>query len=264
MHRTIFTAVRKWRTLGTMRRVQRTSVPLLIAHRGASADAPENTLAAFRLAIEQRADGLECDLRMSKDGTIVISHDDTLERTHGVKLRVCEATAAALARYDVPTLIETLATVRGKLSPINLELKEPIPPQALADAIGTDSEGIILSSFQTPIIAETRAALPNLPFWLLTMQGTNTAITQAEELGCVGIHVWHRTATPRFIAHATRADFPVYIWTLDDTRRAGILAGRGIAGITTNVPGQMRAFFDASTANVSPPRHQEHQGHKGK
>jgi glycerophosphoryl diester phosphodiesterase len=229
-----------------MRRVQRSSVPLLIAHRGASIDAPENTLAAFRLAIEQRADGLECDLRMSKDGVIVICHDDSLKRTHGIKLAINEATATVLARYDVPTLAETLATVRGKLAPINLELKEPIPPQTLADAIGADSEGIILSSFEQQIIAETRAALPHLPFWLLTLQGTNTVIADAAALGCVGIHVWHRTATPRFIAHAMRAGFPVYIWTLDDTRRAGILAGRGIAGITTNVPGQMRAFFDAS------------------
>lgn len=246
MRQITFTAMRKWRTLGIMRRVQRSSIPLLIAHRGASIDAPENTLAAFRLAIEQRADGLECDLRMSKDGVIVICHDDSLKRTHDVKLRINEATAAELARYDVPTLAETLATVRGKLSSINLELKEPIPPQTLAETIGTDTEGIILSSFDEHIIADTRAALPNLPFWLLTMQGTNTAIAQAEELGCVGIHVWHRTATPRFIAHAMRAELPVYIFTLDDTRRAGILAGRGIAGITTNVPGNMRAFFDAS------------------
>src|SRR4051794_14509588 len=100
----IFTAARKWRTLRTMRRVQRSSVPLLIAHRGASVDAPENTLAAFRLAIEQGADGLECDLRMSKDGVIVISHDDTLERTHDVDHRICDLTAAELAEYDVPTL----------------------------------------------------------------------------------------------------------------------------------------------------------------
>ena len=77
-----------------------------------------------------------------------------------------------------------------------------------------------------PGIAGTRAALPDLPFWLLTMQGTNTAIARAQELGCIGIHVWHHTATPRFIAHAMRANLPVYIWTLDDTRRAGILLMR--------------------------------------
>lgn len=94
MRRSIFTAMRKWRTLGTMRRVQRSSVPLLIAHRGASHDAPENTLAAFRLAIAQRADGLECDLRMSKDGVVVISHDGSLERTHGDPRHLCELTAA--------------------------------------------------------------------------------------------------------------------------------------------------------------------------
>lgn len=216
---------------------------MIIAHRGASADARENTIAAFRLAIAQGADGLECDLRMSADGQIVISHDDSLNRTHGLPIRIAEATAAELAVYDVPTLAETLATVRGHLPLINLELKEPIVPETLDATIGAEADGIVLSSFDTRIIADTRAALPRLPFWLLTLQGTNTAIAEARELGCVGIHVWHRTATPRFIAHAGRAGFPVYVWTLDDLRRAGILAGRGIAGITTNAPGRMRALF---------------------
>lgn len=229
-----------------MRRVQRGSVPVILAHRGASADAPENTLAAFRLAITQRADGLECDVRMSADGVPVISHDDSLARTRSVTLRIADATAATLAAYDVPTLAETLATVRGRLAPINLELKEAVPPQALMDTIGADTENIVLSSFDTGIIAATRAALPDLPFWLLTTQGTTVAIEQARALGCVGIHCLHRTATPRFIAHAARAGFPVYVWTLDDERRAGILAGRGIAGITTNTPGLLRAFFDAA------------------
>lgn len=226
--------------------MQRSSVPVILAHRGASADAPENTLAAFRLAIAQRADGLECDVRMSADGVPVISHDAALDRTHDIARRIADVPAAALAAYDVPTLVETLATVRGHLSPINLELKEPVPPQALADAIGADTADIVLSSFDTAIISATRAALPDLPFWLLTTQGTNTAIDQARALGCVGIHCLHRTATPRFIAHAARAGFPVYVWTLDDARRAGILAGRGVAGITTNRPGALRAFFDSA------------------
>ncbi len=239
----IFTTTGKWHTLHAMRRVQRTSAPLIIAHRGASADAPENTLAAFRLAIVQGADGLECDLRMSADGVIVISHDDTLARMHDRPLRIGDATAAELAACTVPTLADTLTTVRGKLTLINLELKESIPPDILAATIGADRDGIILSSFDTEIIKATRTALPELPFWLLTIQGTNTAIAEARRLGCVGIHVWHRTATPRFIAHAGRAGFPVYVWTLDDVRRAGILAGRGIAGITTNAPGQLRALF---------------------
>src|SRR5437868_15165326 len=115
----IFTSVGKWRTLHAMRRVQRSSAPLIIAHRGASEDAPENTLAAFRLAITQRADGLECDLRMSADGQIVISHDDSLKRTHNNPLRIADATTAELAAFDVPTLAETLATVRGKPPAIN-------------------------------------------------------------------------------------------------------------------------------------------------
>ncbi|MDQ2784391.1 MAG: glycerophosphodiester phosphodiesterase, partial [Chloroflexota bacterium] len=117
-------------------------MPLIIAHRGASADAPENTLAAFRLAIAQGADGLECDLRMSADGIIVISHDDSLRRTQEHPVRIAETTAAALAAYAVPTLAETLATVRGKLPLINLELKEPIPPETLAATIGARTDDI--------------------------------------------------------------------------------------------------------------------------
>lgn len=229
-----------------MRRIQRTSVPLIIAHRGASADAPENTLAAFRLAIAQGADGLECDLRMSADGEIVISHDDSLRRTREHPVRIAAETAVALAAYDVPTLAETLATVRGTLPLINLELKEPIPPDTLAASIGTWTDDIILSSFDTEIIEATRAALPHVPFWLLTRHGTNVAIAEAQRLGCVGINVWHQTATPRFIAHADRAGLPVSVWTLDDLRRAGILAGRGIAGITTNAPGKLRTLFPAA------------------
>jgi glycerophosphoryl diester phosphodiesterase len=246
-----FTSVGKWYTLHAMRRIQRTSAPLIIAHRGASADAPENTLAAFRLAIAQGADGLECDLRMSADGVIVISHDDSLHRTHEHPIHIAEATAAQLATHGVPTLAETLDTVRGHLPLINLELKEPIPPDTLDATIGAQAAGIILSSFDTTIIAATRAALPRLPFWLLTLQGTNMAIATARELGCVGIHVWHRAATPRFIAHAGRAGLPVYVWTLDDLRRAGILAGRGIAGITTNAPGKLRALFPAAPQAIT-------------
>lgn len=233
-----------------MKRVQRTSAPLIIAHRGASVDAPENTLAAFRLAIAQGADGLECDLRMSADGQIVISHDDSLHRTHERPLRIADATAAALAACDVPTLTDTFATVRGQLPLINLELKEPIPPAVLDATIGAERKGIVLSSFDTTIIADTRAALPHLPFWLLTTHGTNSAIAQASALGCIGIHVWHRSATPRFIAHAGRAGFPIYVWTLDDLRRAGILAGRGVAGITTNTPGPMRALFASAPSGA--------------
>lgn len=246
-----FTSAGKWYTLHAMRRIQRTSAPLIIAHRGASADAPENTLVAFRLAIAQGADGLECDLRMSADGAIVISHDDSLRRTHEHPLRIAEMTAAALAVYDVPTLAETLATVRGKLPLINLELKEPIPPDTLAATIGARTDDIILSSFDTDIIQATRAALPQLPFWLLTRQGTNVAIADAQRLGCVGINVLHQTATPRFIAHARRAGFPISVWTLDDPRRAGILAGRGIAGITTNAPGKLRALFTIIPSNAA-------------
>src|SRR5262245_12288077 len=112
------------------------SFPVIVAHRGASADAPENTVAAFKLGFEQGADYAETDLRLSKDGQIVLIHDDNTKRTAGLDKKVREQTLEELRRLDagsfkgekwkgepIPTLEEGLATVpKGK--GIFLELKD--------------------------------------------------------------------------------------------------------------------------------------------
>ncbi len=226
-----------------MKRVLHTSIPKIIAHRGASSDSPENSLSAFRLAIVQQADGVECDLRVSADGVVVLSHDDTLKRTHDVPRAIREMTAIELAGYGVPTLSAMLAVVRGVVPLINLELKEAIPIPLLAQTIGEDTRGIVFSSFSRDILAALQEGLPDIPRWCLAVHGTDATLRDASELGCTALHTWHHTTTPRFIAHATRAGYPVYVWTLDDPRRASVLAGRGVAGITTNVPALIRAVF---------------------
>lgn len=214
---------------------------LVIAHRGASADAPENSLAAFRLAIEQGADGIECDLRVSGDGVIVLSHDDTLARTHRVPLRVGETPAATLAAHGVPALAELLALVRGRGLLLNLELKEVVPPALLAEVIGSDTAGVVFSSFGAEIVAQTRAALPQIPCAWLSVRGGAATIREARRLGCMALHTWHRAATPRYCAQAAEANLPLRVWTLDDPRRACLLAARGVAAIITNRPAFIRA-----------------------
>lgn len=214
---------------------------LVIAHQGASADAPENSLAAFRLALAQGADGIECDLRVSGDGAVVLSHDDTLARTHGVPLRVGETPAAMLATHGVPTLAELLALVQGRGLHLNLELKEAVPPALLAEAIGPNTDGVVFSSFYAAIVEQTRAALPQIPCGWLSMRGGAAAIREARRLGCAALHTWHRAATPRYCAQVAEAGLPLRVWTLDDPRRARLLAARGVSAIITNRPAYIRA-----------------------
>ena len=107
--------------------------PKIIAHRGASGHAPENTMAAFRLAMEQHADGIELDVMLSKDGHVVVIHDATVNRTTNGTGRVSALTLAELQTLDagngehIPTLEEVLETF-GDQWVINVELKNHIAP----------------------------------------------------------------------------------------------------------------------------------------
>src|SRR3990170_7761080 len=118
-----------------------TARPLIFAHRGASAYAPENTLAAFRLALDQGADGIELDAKLSADGEIVVIHDQTVDRTTPRKGRVDQLTLSELRKLDagswkgdvfsgekIPALAEVFSAVGGKLK-INVELTNYSSPQ---------------------------------------------------------------------------------------------------------------------------------------
>jgi len=224
----------------------------IIAHRGASADAPENSLTAFRLAVSQGADGVECDLRLSADGVIVLSHDDVLTRSRGITIKTNETTAADLAAHDVPTLAAMLAAIRGHVSIINLELKEAVPPDLLAAAISSERDGIVLSCFDTRIVAQMRDALPQLPFWYLSSADTAETVRDAVRLGCVAMHTQHEAATPHYCALAASAGLPVYVWTLNDPDRARLLASYGVTGITTDTPARIKAAVTAVYDDESP------------
>src|SRR5215475_8462662 len=101
--------------------------PLIIGHRGASAVAPENTMAAFQAAIAAGADGVEFDVRLSRDGVPVIIHDDTLQRTVGLRKRVSDLTAEELHRVDVPSLRELFELMSGNSLTLFLEIKSHEP-----------------------------------------------------------------------------------------------------------------------------------------
>jgi glycerophosphoryl diester phosphodiesterase len=162
-----------WRDIGT--------TPIIVAHRGASADAPENTLAAFEEAIRQGADAIELDVRLSRDGEVVVFHDATLGRTTDGRGFVSRKSLSQLKELDagswfdetfsgecIPTLAEVLKLVRGRIG-INIELKSPgrrrdgrVLARRCADTVKRrDAERCVLfSSFQHSLLKVVTEAMP--------------------------------------------------------------------------------------------------------
>ena len=120
-----------------------TGRPLIIGHRGASGRLPENTVAAFRGALSDGADGVELDVRLSADGRAVVIHDATLARTSGVRGRVSDLTAAELARFDVPALDDVLALTARSRAVVYVEIKGS--GEGLEAAVAADVASIDLS-----------------------------------------------------------------------------------------------------------------------
>jgi glycerophosphoryl diester phosphodiesterase len=233
----------------------------LIAHRGASADAPENTLAAIRLAVEQRADGIEVDLQLTADHRLVIVHDRDLSHLAGVKLQVEQTAFDELRALNVaahfraearmPTVEELFHAVPPDL-PLNLELKRWEAPreryiEALQRAIG-HREHILVSSFDHELLAIARDAMPSLPLAPL-FHAVGEAIVEQELLDRIAalsdldpstLHVNAEIATPRILAAAAAHDLSVLVYTIDDPATAATLFDRGVAGVFTNQPGNMR------------------------
>jgi glycerophosphoryl diester phosphodiesterase len=228
----------------------------VIAHRGASGSAPENTLPAFELAIRQGADAIELDVRLTRDGVPVVLHDATLDRTTDRRGPLAALTLAELREADagggaarVPTLAEVL---RGFPEiPVLLEVKEPAAQAAVRRVILEEGavERCVLAS-------EDHAALQifrEQPF-AVAASGREIAALYRDVLlrrvpGTVPYRMLsvperHRgfpVPTRSFVAAARRLGCPVHVWTINDPSVAQRLWGLGVCGIVTNFPDRIRA-----------------------
>ena len=228
-------------------------LPLIIAHRGASADAPENTLAAFKLAWEQGADGIECDVRLTADGRIVCLHDPGTGRVAGRDLIVSESTLAELTQvHPIPTLNEVLALVPHNKR-IYIEIKsgkaiiEPLE-KVLGDS-ALKPEQMILISFVGNVISGVKKRLPHYKAHLLTVfpegqtwdAGTANLIRRVKALNADGADVCvDRKLDRPFVDALHEAGLECHVWTVDDPAIAKRLADAGVDSITTNRPGLMK------------------------
>lgn len=226
--------------------------PVVVAHRGASARETENTIEAFRAAIEDGAGGIELDVRLSADREVVVFHDEDLARLAGRPERVDRLRLAELRRVElaggrrIPTLAETLEELgRGPL--INVEIKSPglgrEAPITLATAreLGRAGDGhrILVSSFDPVALAILRARAPRLERALLFHGKLSRPLREAWSAPLLDLRAVHPDSSlviPARLARWRRRGYRVNVWTVDEEPEIRALAALGVDGIVTNDP----------------------------
>lgn len=233
-------------------------IPHIVAHRGASIEAPENTIAAFRVAGARGAKWIECDVTLSSDNKCVLIHDDTLERTTNGSGPIFETELAALRQLDaggwfsdiykgerIPTLTDTLETLYFMDMGANLEIKpsgcDPVRlcHEVIAELGKAKRLPILISSFDDVAVAEMRKHAPELPCgWLLETLPKDWK-SEYERLGASAIHIDHAALTPVSAAEIVDAGVPLVCYTINDVDRAKELFSWGVTSVITDDPAKL-------------------------
>lgn len=219
--------------------------PDVIAHRGASAHHPENTLAAFEAAVALGADGVELDVRGTADGALAVHHDSRLADGR----RVREVPAADLPE-EVCLLADALAACGSLL--VNVEIKAGPPGRGLAlaapvvEACRRWGGRALVSSFDPATVDEVHRLDPTVPTAQLTTRSTvrvANAVASTARRGHTAWHPLHTMLSERRVEVAHEAGLRVNTWTVDDPERIALLASWGVDGIVTNdVPAALAAL----------------------
>ena len=249
--------------------------PLNFAHRGASHEAPENTLAAFLLAGELGADGIELDVQLSKDGEVVVIHDFVLETTTNGQGPVRDRTLAELKELDagssydplfagqrIPTLQEVIEAV-GRHLLLNIEIKtKSARDDALAQAVVRIVEEhhlldrIIVSSFNPLALRQVRNLNPWIPLGLLYAPDLPRLLRRPWSRHLVrpeALHPHHATVDKQYVDWARAQGYRIHTWTVDDPGRMWQLMRQGVDIIITNQPDQLRQVLFPSPGKPGSP-----------
>jgi glycerophosphoryl diester phosphodiesterase len=215
--------------------------PLIIGHRGASAVAPENTMAAFEAAIAAGADGIEFDVRLSRDGVAVIIHDDTLQRTHGLRKRVGDLTAEELRSIRVPSLRDLFELMAGNSLILCLEIKGSSAELAercceLVHEFAFE-ERTIVECFDLAVLK--LVDLKTAALFDPRIYTDQRLIARALEVGASVLALHHRIAKPPLVEKAKDAGLTVVVWTVDDPAWIARAQSLGIEALITNDPATM-------------------------
>jgi len=240
----------------------------IIAHRGSNKYAPQNTLPAFKKAIEENADGFETDVHLTKDGRLIICHNYTIDATSDGRGEITSFTLGEIKKFDfgsyfsvefkntrAPTVDEFLELVgpsSGEI--INIELKSPKEKETGIVKKTLDSvkahgllDRCLISSFDPRLLKEVKELDPRCKTGLLypTVQLASMArafdpFPTAKLIKADAIHPMDSTVTAAVIKRAHRLGMKVNVWTVDSEKKAKSLADMGADGIITNCPGKIK------------------------
>lgn len=258
---------------GAAEKVSRSGKPAVVAHRGASGDLPEHTLAAYELALSQGADGLECDVRLTSDHQLVCIHDRTVERTSDGVGAVSEMSLAQLSELDfgswhpagtsasVLTLRDLLTLTLDWKRPVRLfiETKHPVRYGSLVEqtllellhefGVGSppsaDHSRAVVISFSSAGVWRVRRQAPMLPTILLGDTARVLGGSAATAVGATGIGPSVATLRhyPDLVDRAAAAGRVTYCWTVDELADVQLCADLGVRWVATNHPAKVRDWL---------------------
>ncbi len=232
--------------------------PLIIAHRGASAYAPENTMAAFNKAVDLSADGIEFDVKCSKDGEMVIIHDQTLERTTNGSGRVIDTNFRDLKKLDaggyfspdfqgekIPLLSDVLEEFSSKLL-MNIELTnyasigDGLAKKAanLVKRMGVE-ESVFFSSFHPFNLLVTKRILPKVPSAILALPGKAGTFARSNIMRWISnelVHPYFEDVDEYFVKKQHQVHRKVNVWTVNSKNDVERMVDKGVDGIITDDP----------------------------
>jgi glycerophosphoryl diester phosphodiesterase len=222
---------------------------LNIAHRGASRDAPENTLEAFLLAVDQSADMIETDLHLTSDGEIVLLHDPEVGDSEVGQFKLDELRKKLPGLVTLPEALDAL----GELIPFNLELKRGLDhsyaglERRVLDEVTKRGllEETLFSSFYDSVLERLHQIEPEARRALLISRRSAMSIGErADQLDVEAVHPQRVVANQTLIERLQIEGYKVHVFTVDDPEDQKRMIEWGVDGIFTNVPGQLRALLD--------------------
>jgi glycerophosphoryl diester phosphodiesterase len=245
--------------------LEKLPLPAVIAHRGASAHAPENTPEAFRLAVKLQADALEIDIRLTADDQPVVIHDRSLDRTTSLSGLVSQVnfselrahqSAGAKSGSDLSTAVPHLREVLQDFSPdipLNIELKSVrLFPNKLVSAVSEvirdfPAADVLISSFNPLVLSSFHRALPRVPAGLVLTRRSFPIWARSGLLKILpisSVHPYYRDVSTRMITFCRTRGLKVFPYTVNDPRDITQLVQLGADGIITDDPGAARTTLE--------------------
>lgn len=245
-------------------------IPQVVAHRGASGEAPENTLAAFRRALEIGVDAVELDVHLTSDGEVVVIHDHMLDRTTDGRGLVRDQTLEGMRLLDagrwfgerfagerVPTLVEALELllpVRVIVEVKNGPIYYPGIAARVVEAVrSAGHHSVTISSFDHPVLVELKAGAPEMDTAVLYVGRPVEPISLALGAEANALHPHWAFLTPELVGAAHTAGLRVEAWTVDDPLHIAHVVAMGPDGVMTNYPDRLRGVL-AAQGHPLPPR----------